>query len=303
MAYSDLVIGVVAERQHGVVSRRQLLDRGLGRLAIDRRIGQGRLRVVHQGVYAVGHPHLTTDGRWMAAALACGPDAVLSHRAAAALWLLRRSSRIDVIAPTARRRPALTLHRNLVAEDEVTEVRGIPVTTVPRTLLDLAAVLPAHQVERAINEAEIQRLTDPLSLPALLARYPGRRGVRTLRAILGEGTRRTRSELEARFLAFLRRAGLPLPEANAHLLVGGALIECDCVWRDRRLVVELDGHATHGTAAAFERDRARDRSLHVHGWRTVRVTWRQLSDEPEALAVDLRALLRRATPLDFVTQP
>lgn len=303
MAYSDLVIGVVAERQHGVVSRRQLLDRGLGRLAIDRRITQGRLRVVHQGVYAIGHPHLTTDGRWMAAALACGPAAVLSHRAAAALWLLRPSKQLELTVPAARRRPSITLHRIAVADDEVTEIRRIPVTTVPRTLFDLAAVLPAHQLERAINEAEIQRLADPLSLPALLARYPGRRGVRTLRAILGEGTRRTRSELEARFLAFLRRAGLALPEANVHLLVGGAWIECDCVWRDRRLVVELDGHATHGTTAAFERDRARDRSLHVHGWRTVRVTWRQLSDEPEALAVDLRALLRRAPPLDFVAQP
>ncbi len=239
----------------------------------------------------------------MAAVLACGPDAVLSHRAAAALWLLRPSKQLELTVPAARRRPSITLHRMAVADDEVTEIRRIPVTTVPRTLFDLAAVLPAHQLERAINEAEIQRLADSLSLPALLARYPGRRGVRTLRAILGEGTRRTRSELEARFLAFLRRAGLPLPEANAHLLVDGAWVECDCVWRDRRLVVELDGHATHGTTAAFERDRDRARSLHVHGWRTVRVTWRQLSDEPEAPAVDLRALLRRAPPLDFVTQP
>jgi hypothetical protein len=178
-------------------------------------------------------------------------------------------------------------------------VRGIRVTTVPRTLFDLAAVLPAHQVERAINEAEFRRLTNPLSLGDLVDRYRRRRGVPMIRAILARvraGAQITRSDLEARFLAFLDGVGLPRPETNAHLMVGGSWIECDCVWRDRRVIVELDGRATHDTAAAFERDRTRDRKLAARGWRHARITWRQLQDEPEALASDLRAILESQLP-------
>jgi hypothetical protein len=182
--------------------------------------------------------------------------------------------------------------------DEVTERRGIPTTTVPRTLLDLATVLRSSQVERAINEAEIQRLTDPLSLPDLMDRYPGRRGTPAIRAILTRlqsGAQITRSELEVRFLEFARGAGLPPPEVNAWLQIKGEWLECDCVWRSRRVVVELDGRATHGTPAAFERDRARDRRLHAAGWRTVRITWQQLQADAQALAEDLRSVLGRSS--------
>lgn len=175
--------------------------------------------------------------------------------------------------------------------DEITTVSAIPVTTVPRTLFDLAAVLPRAQVERAINEAEVQGRTDRLSLPDLVTRYPRRKGVAMIKAILDAGALLTRSELEVRFLSFLRRTSLPAPEVNVPLFVAGRWFECDCVWRDARVIVELDGRAAHDTAAAFERDRARDRKLHARGWRIVRVTWRQLNDEPEAVAYDLRALL------------
>jgi hypothetical protein len=176
----------------------------------------------------------------------------------------------------------------------VTSVRGIPVTTVPRTLLDLAAVLPAHQVERAVNEAEFQRRTDRLSLADLLARYPRRRGAKGLRAIvdgLQPGGVVLRSELEARFVACVQAAGLPRPEVNAHLRAGDNLVECDCVWRRQRVVVELDGRAAHHTSAAFERDRARDRALSAHGCRVVRVTWRQLHEDAKGVAADLQRLL------------
>jgi very-short-patch-repair endonuclease len=168
------------------------------------------------------------------------------------------------------------------------------VTTVPRTLFDLAAILPRHQVEQAINEAEVRRFTDTLSLEDLLDRYPRRWGASTIEAVLAmlaDGTTVTRSELEARFRDFLRETCLPSPEFNASLLIAGSWIECDCVWRGRRVVVELDGRATHGTAAAFERDRARDRKLSARGWRHVRITWRQLHDEPDAIASDLAGIL------------
>jgi very-short-patch-repair endonuclease len=137
--------------------------------------------------------------------------------------------------------------------------------------------------------------TDKLSLADLAARYPRRQGIRAIKTILSRletGTTITRSELEAQFLAFLRAAGLPPPEFNAHLLG----FECDCVWHEPRVIAELDGHTAHGTRAAFERDRARDRTLTANGWHTVRITWRQLRLEPEALALDLKKILRGALP-------
>jgi len=174
--------------------------------------------------------------------------------------------------------------------DEVTVREGIPVTTVPRTLFDLAAVLRPRQLERALNEAEVLRLWDELSLLDLLRRYPRRQGSRTVRAILGAreaGATITRSELEVLFLEFVDWAHLPHPETN--VTVEG--FEVDCLWRDARVVVELDGRSSHATLAAFERDRERDRVLLAAGWHPVRVTWRQLALTPHRLAADLRTLL------------
>jgi hypothetical protein len=289
----DAVIGALAERQHGVVDRAQLIDLGIGSRAIRHRVDCGRLHVVHRGVYAVGHRALTRAGRWMAAVLAQGLDAVLSHRSGARLWRIRSSEgvRIDVTVPRSRRsRAGIQVHHSSLPADEVTVENGIPVTTVPRTLFDLAAVVRPQEVERAINEAEFLRLTDPLSLDDLVSRHRGERGTKTLRAILDDrriGTAITRSELEDRFLAFLDARGLPRPEVN--VLVEG--IEVDCLWRDQGLIVELDGHASHATRTTFESDRVRDRVLAVAGMRTVRVTWRQLHREPDELEFDLRRLL------------
>ena len=205
--------------------------------------------------------------------------------------MLRPSHHIEVTVATARVRPGIRVHRAWIPQDEVTTERRIPVTSLPRTLFDLAALVPRAQVERAIKEAEIRGLGDRLSLPDLLARYPRRRGATTIRSILEQGATLTRSELEALFLSCIEQVGLPPPEVNRPLLVGGRWIECDCVWPSVGVIVELDGFAVHGTAAAVESDRARDRMLQARGWRLIRVTWSQLRDHPQALARDLRALV------------
>ena len=193
-----------------------------------------------------------------------------------------------------RARPGIVVHRSVLPSDEITTLGGIPVTTVPRTLLDLAAVLSRSRLERIANEAEIRELADPLSLADLIERHPHRPGVPAARAVVGAlrwGTNLVRGELEDRFRRFVRSRGLPPPQLNVPILVDGCWLECDCVWPAARLIVELDGRAVHDTAAAFERDRERDRMLHGSGWRVVRVTWRQLHGDGELVAADLRKLL------------
>jgi hypothetical protein len=291
----DRRVAELANRQHGVVSRAQLAALGLGEGAIRLRMRNGRLHRMHRGVYAVGHRIVTSEGRWLAAVLAGGRGAVLSHGSAAAHWGVRPAG-TPVAVTTGRRRrsrPGVRFFRSRLPADETTTHDGIPVTTVPRTLFDLAAVISAGQLARAVAEAEVRRLWDPLSLGELLARHPRRPGAVAIRAVLGGSAGITRSELEDRFLAFAGRAGLLRPATNVLLQVGGRWIEADCVWHDQRLIVELDGRAIHATPSAFERDRARDRALTVAGWRVIRITWRQLRDQPEAIARDLRAALDR----------
>lgn len=229
----------------------------------------------------------------MAAVLAGGPRAALSHVAAGAHWSLRPAdpANVDITAPSGlKTRPGLRFHRAHLPPDEITIHAGIPITTVPRTLFDLAAVLSQRQLERAINEAEVLRLWDELSLDQLLHRYPRHKGSRAVRAALHQrraGATVTKSELEEMFLRLVDDAGLPRPEINVH--VEG--FEVDAVWRGARLVVELDGRDTHGTAASFERDRERDRVLVVAAWRPVRITYRQMRDTPRAVQTDMRRLL------------
>jgi very-short-patch-repair endonuclease len=290
----EATIAAIAARQHGVVSLRQLVAMGLGAGAIKHRIALGRLHPLYRGVYAVGHRSLRREAWWVAAVLAAGPDAVLSHRSAAALWAMRHSGRttVEVTAPRKLKpRAGLEAHRIALPPDEVTVRDGIPVTTPARTLFDLAAVVPAHQVEAAFNEAEYRRLTSPVSLDVLLARYPGRRGTRVLTRVLDDhrrnGETRTRSELERCFLSLLDAHGLPRPKINRV----GDDGELDARWPEEKLIVECDGFAAHGTRKAFEADRARDRALVVAGWRVIRLTWRQLTTEPDAIAEQLRRLL------------
>jgi very-short-patch-repair endonuclease len=293
----DPEIAALAERQHGLVSRAQLLALGLGRRAIAYRIEHGRLHPIHPGVYAVGHRLVSVDGRWMAAVLAAGPDAVVSHRDAGVIWSIRASARarVDIIVPRKlRSRDGFDFHYAFLPPDEVTRERGIPVTTVPRTIFDLASVVRPREVERAIQEAEYRRLFDPLSLHDLHARYPRARGAKVIRAILADldiDATITKNDLEEDFLAFVDRYRLPRPRMNHWLQIGDLWIEADCVWLDQRVIVELDGRGAHGTRKAFESDRARDRAATVAGWRVIRVTWRQLCDDQDALARDLRTLL------------
>jgi REase_MTES_1575/Transcriptional regulator, AbiEi antitoxin len=291
----DRSIGRIAEAQHGVVSRSQLSELGLGSDAIDHRVKIGRLHCVHRGVYAVvTRPLLTRHGFWMAAVLACQPQAFLSHRAAAALWGIRGGSRTEVTVPRGRKaRPGITLHYSNLPADETTTHHGIPVTTISRTLLDISAVLQRHELRSAFRQAEQLRLTDPVGVGTLIERYPRKPGVPTLRAVFEEAQRGLsiiRSELEELFQDFLIRAGLPPPLTN--VLVEG--MEVDCAWPPARLIVELDGRATHDTLTAFESDRARDRRLEAAGWRVIRITWRQLVETPDEVERDLSRLLSAA---------
>ena len=289
----DSLIAELAERQHGCVAHWQLRA-CFGRGAIEHRLRCRRLHRIHRGVYAVGHRVLGPDGWRMAAVLAVGPDAVLSHYSAAELWGLRVPSgrRYQVTVPReVRSRRTIEIHQARLRADEVTTVRGIPVTTVPRTTLDLAARSPQRELERVIHESEVKRLWDPLSLGDLLRRYPGRAGTPRLRAALAERHSGVpKNVFEDAFIDFLDRHRLPRPETNVWLSVGRHTYEIDCLWRDKRVIVELDGRAAHDTARAFENDRAKSRRLTVAGWRPTRVTWRQLEREEDDLARDLRAL-------------
>jgi very-short-patch-repair endonuclease len=290
----------LAEAQHGVVARRQLLAIGVSARAIEGRLGRGILHPVHRGVYTVGHRLLDLRGRWMAAVLAVGPGAVLSHRSASRLWRLQRGSSgsISVTRASGWRAPAgVSVHRSSLPEDERTVVERIPVTTVPRTLLDLAAVVSKRQLERALNEAEVQRLTDALSLQDLLERYPRRPGSAVLRELLRDEaalTGVTVNDFEEDFVALLDAHCLPRPRFNADVAVRGRNFNVDCMWRESRLIVELDGREVHGTARAFETDRERDRLLLADGWRVMRLTWRHVRGDGVAIAEDLRLALEQS---------
>jgi very-short-patch-repair endonuclease len=291
-------IAELAGRQYGVVSRDQLLRVGLESGAIGRRIRAGRLHRLHPGVYAVGHRVISREGRWMAAVLAAGPGAVLSHWSAAALWMIRPNSRsvIDVTTPQKSRSwKGIRRHHAPLPADEITVEEGIPVTTVPRTIFDLAATEAEDVVENLLREMEFLELRDRLSLRDLVERYPGRRGVRKVRLALArleeEPSGRRRRGLEERFAPFLRRHHLPLPRFNEWIVLGAKRYQVDCHWPGTCQIVELDGWKGHGTRTAFREDRARDRALRVAGYSVTRLTWAQLDDEPEAVSADLRVLL------------
>jgi predicted transcriptional regulator of viral defense system len=280
-------LGEVARRQWGVVTRAQLAEAGLGDKGVAEWVQSGRLHRLYRGVYAYGHDRLRLEGRWLAAVLACGPGAVLSHRDAAQLWELRYSnaSLIDVTVPSRAgrvKRRGIRVHRSgRLAAEEVTVRDGIPVTTVARTLLDLADVLDRQALRRAITEAEYRGRFDLTSLTAVVRSNPGRRS-RTLMEAIEGSSHRTRSPLEDRFLALLGRWDVEEPESG--VWIEG--YELDFLWRRVGLVVELDGVAAHATREAVRRDRKRDRVLWRAGLRTMRLTAEDLGDE-ETVVLDL----------------
>jgi hypothetical protein len=237
----------------------------------------------------------------MAAVLACGPGAVLSHRSAAALWgLLDVSSQPEVTRPGKfRKRPGIVARFGAIPADERAVKDGIPVTTVPRTILDLAGLGKRRQTQRAAHAAEVRQLTDNLSIPDLLTRYPNRRGVPLLRALFAEdlGFRGAPiNRFEDLFADLLDARGVPTPRFNPDLYVAGRHFRPDCLWPQSKLIVELDGGRVHRTRHAFEADRERDRILLAAGYRTMHVTWLQLKREPAVLIADLCRMLSGPRP-------
>jgi hypothetical protein len=288
-------VAAVAARQHGVVARRQLRAIGLGDGAIRHRLALRRLNPVFRGVYAVGHPRLTGRGRWMAAVLSCGNDAVLSHGSAAALWgvLPAAGSRIHVTAPSSARRTrsGVNVHGGQLRPEDRAVHEEIPVTSVARTLLDLAEVVRTDRLERALEQAERLEILDLNAIERVCEWGRGRHGLKALVALLSKlsPAPHTRSELERLFAVFCREHSLPPPSIN--VLAAG--LEVDAMWPGRRLVVELDGFEFHRTRGAFERDRARDIELKLAGYDVLRVTARRLEREPAAIAGAIRRLLAR----------
>jgi predicted transcriptional regulator of viral defense system len=293
----DRALAAVAGRQWGVVSVRQLRALGVGRSATTRRVQSGHLHRLYPGVYAVGHASLRPEGARLAAVLACGPGAVLSHRTAAAHWGLLRTdqTRIDVTAPRGRHgapgtRPPRS--RRLVAPEPTRPV-GIPNTQVARTLLDIAADAPGHRLERALAQAERLQLYDHRAITDVIARSNGHRGTPILaQATSREQPKWTRNEWEAAFLQLLRKAGMPEPLVNeAFHAPDHGHCEPDYHWPTHQVIVETDGWETHRTRQAFRDDRAKDAALTASGYRVLRFT---KDVEPELVVRRLRALLPSA---------
>jgi predicted transcriptional regulator of viral defense system len=295
----DRALAELAGRQWGVVSLAQLRALGIGARAVQLRAETGRLRRVHRGVYAVGGAVVPREGRWLAAVLACGEGAVLSHVSAAVHWNLLQydAPRPEVTAPASRRGvPGIRLHRSrsLDAQD-TTNHQGIPITTVHRTLLDIAAQVPDHHLERALAQTERLQLYDHTAITDTIARANGHRGTKRLASAIRSDPGWTRGELEARMRTLARDHGLPRPLSNHSLdAPDHPGLEADFYFPTHRLVVETDGWEDHKTRHAFEADRAKDAALTAAGYTVMRFTWRQLRDDPETVADRIRAGCCRA---------
>lgn len=292
-ADQEAAVARLASVRQGMVTTRQLMDAGFGRNAITRRVAGGWLIRRHTGVYQLG-VHAGPYGDEMAALLACGSGAVLCRWASTAVFDLcaRGDQPVDVMVPVDFAGHPVGVRRHCsrrLPPGDVVERYGMPVTTPARTLLDLAATTPRRQLERLVEEAQVKRLASYGELLAVVERGSGRRGVGKLRDIVAllDAPSFTRSEAERRLLDLVRAAGLPAPRTNV-CVVG---VEVDALWPERRLVVEVDGYAFHGTRAAFERDRRRDARLLVAGYRVIRLTWRQLTREPRQVIGLLTAAL------------
>lgn len=312
-ANPDDLIAKLAAEQHGLLTRAQLLEHGVTAHTVTARVRARRFRLVHRGVYLIG-PLVSPRAREMAAVLACGPGAAVSHASAARLWSPapdRSRSRsphgahaVDVtgaIPPVditiargdRRHRSGIRVHRAASLEPEdMAILDGIPVTTPVRTLLDLAGVTGRRELEEAVARAERDGLIDRVELRGIVAHRAGRPGSRVLRDLLGGDAPLaiTRSEAEERLLALLRKAQLPGPHTNAPI----GNYEVDFLWKREQLVVEVDGFAHHASRHRFEGDRRRDATLTARGLRVMRVTWRQIVDEPMAVAARIAQALARS---------
>jgi very-short-patch-repair endonuclease len=298
-----VAITELAESQHGVIAAAQLYSLGLSETQVRTRARNGLLHRIHHGVYGVGRRSLPPRGHWMAAVLACRGDALLSHQAAGELWGIRRSTLgrmprppidITVIGRGGRSRPGILVHRcRMLIDAERATWDRIPVTSPDRTILDLACRLPRRQLERAVDEAERLRLCDETDLRLIVEAHKGERGCGALGRLLDEhavGSTPTRNDFEEAFLALCRRYRLPQPRVNVPLLD----YVVDFLWPEARLVVEVDGRATHGTRRAFQVDRDRDGRLAVAGYHVLRFTWWDVTRRPAVVADRVRRMLGAA---------
>lgn len=298
----DAAIAVIAAGQQGVFTLGQLLALGLSLAAVYKRAQRGRLHRIHRGVYSLTPPNLLKrEGWWMAAVLAAGPGAVLSHRSAAALHGLLSNNRVNVevtvAGRTIRTHRGIDVHRSkTLTGADCTVVNNIPATTVARTLLDLADVLDRRRLERAFDQAEVEEVLDMRAIDDLLRRNTTRAAAGKVRALLEEhyiGSTPTESEIEEGFLALCRSWELPQPEVQQWLVLpdGGSPLRADFLWRKQRVVVETDGDKYHATAQRSRRDARRDQRLIVHGFKPIRTGWRQIFHRPAELEATLKALL------------
>jgi hypothetical protein len=294
-------IGRLADDQHGVVSRQQLRELGIGDSTITARIASGYLRPLFRETFAVGHRSITRSGHMRAATLACKSGTVVSHGSAAELLGLwnKQLPVVHVIPPdwSGRKIPGIRWHRvRLPTPDEIEIHGGVSCTSNSRTIVDMAGESGWGRLRGLVEQAAVLRRLDVEEIDLVLSR--GRRlGAPRLRAILAawrntaEPRARVRSRLEARLLPRLIEEGLPAPQTNVSLLLEGHRLEVDFLWKERRLAVETDGEETHGTSIAFQRDRWRDQLLLAAGYRTARVTWAQVRDEPNAVVSRIARML------------
>jgi very-short-patch-repair endonuclease len=292
----DERIRELARRQHWVVTHAQLLRLGLSKEAIRWRVRRRMLRPLHRGVFLVDHelpPPLAAEA---AALLALGKPAVLSHHTAAYLHQLlpHPAQSVHVTTPgrALAQRPGLRIHRaTTLVRGDVRRHQRLPLTSPARTVLDLSATLPRHELEPLVAEAQRSHRVSERVLRGQLARNPGRRGTASLRALIEAptGPAFTRSRAERKLLRLIRAAQLPPPRTNAPV----ADFEVDFLWPDQRLVAEFDSFSFHGDRAAFEADRARDQVLQAAGYAVVRITWLQLTDAPERVVALLARMLER----------
>jgi hypothetical protein len=300
--FLDQALSDLSLAQHGVFALDQLRALGLAAPAVRSRRAAGRLHRIHHTVYSlVPKELLKREGLYMAAVLACGEGAVLSHRSAAALLELRDwgHTKIEVTVPrrSARRHDGIKVHRSTTLTDQdVTEVNNIPCTTVHRTLFDLAEVVTQRQLERSFDQAEISERLDLNAINDQLKRNPTRPGAKAVRDVLEThyiGKTPTWSENEEALLAITRELGIPDPDTNQFIVPddGGPAIRVDFVWRDQRVIVEADSNKWHNTRQRFEQDRVRDQRLTAAGWTIIRTTWRQMKHRPHELRPLLLKLL------------
>jgi very-short-patch-repair endonuclease len=294
-------IAACAGEQRALITHRQLRELGVPKRTIVDAVNRCRLHpYLHRGVYSLVEakalPPLAAE---QAGVLACGPRALLSHLSALSLWDLADPYpgpvQLTVVGvDTGRRRAGLQVHRTRSMPGAETRRRhGLPIVAPARALLDVAPLLSGRRLELALDSALTRRITSATAIRETLARHPGRSGAPRLRALLNpvRPSSMTESPGQERLLAMIRRAGLPAPETEQWI----GRYRADLLWRGQRLVVEFDGWAWHGTRARFEADRARDNWLHNHGWRVVRVTGRQLHEQPERVLVWIATELARAS--------